>query len=152
MIEYKGYKIIPFSFSYDNKKFTNFEICKIENNATKVFYKNNGVAPATATLSDSHFDTVEEAKKAIDDEQLIFGGAFLDGIHWASAKTVGRTWHCDFCGKDFYADRVSPQADTESYGLLCQQCFEHLKKTRAEKGKPFHYIEYPTDYDIKENN
>lgn len=148
MTKYKGFTIETIEWWYGQEKRFCYEIHKIDENKRIIYYKDNGVTPYTATLSDSQFDTIEEAKQAIDDNKLIVGGAFIEHnghLGYFQAKVKGKIWHCDLCDKDHFCEKVEPYADSEEYGLLCESCFKHL----INGGRKLHFILSPDNYDYK---
>ena len=149
MTEYKGYTIVPFEWYYGEEKNTAYEIHKQEDNNDIIYYKDNGVTPKTATLGDTLWDSIEQAKEDIDKDLIIKGGVFAtdkDGhTHWATFKAVGNLWYCGGCDREFFDKKVKPYAETDEYGLLCKECFNRLIKHNKEvsyKLKPKEYITF----------
>lgn len=147
--EYKGFLIVPIEWQYGNEKYTEYEIHKTEENRKYIYYKDNGVTPATATVGDAEWGSIDDAKRDIDNGTLIKGGVYVTdekgNLHFATFKAFGKIWHCDHCGKDHFDDKVKPKADTEEYGLICEHCFNRL----LNKGKNFHFELSPIEYDYE---
>jgi hypothetical protein len=89
-IEYKGYIINPMKWFYSGNQWTNYEIMQRFDNHIIIYYKDNGTSPKDATLTDSSWQTIEEAKMSIDQNSLIKGGVFLldksNNLHWRTFK------------------------------------------------------------------
>lgn len=89
-IEYKGFIINPMTWLYADKQWTNYEIMQRFDNHIIIYYKDNGTPPKEATLSSSSWESIEDAKTSIDQNQLIKGGIFLldkaNNLHWLTFK------------------------------------------------------------------
>lgn len=89
-IEYKGFIINPITWVYGDKQWINYEIMQRFDNYIIIYYKDNGTVPKDATLADSSWESIEEAKVSIDQNLLIKGGIFLldksNILHWRTFK------------------------------------------------------------------
>lgn len=89
-IEYKGFIINPMTWIYGDKQWINYEIMQRFDNYIIIYYKDNGTPPKDATLADSSWESIEEAKASIDQNLLIKGGIFLldksNILHWRTFK------------------------------------------------------------------
>lgn len=88
--EYKGFIINPMKWLYGSTEWVNYEIMQRFDNHIIIYYKDNGTPPKDATLADSSWESIEEAKTSIDQNLLIKGGIFLldksNILHWRTFK------------------------------------------------------------------